>query len=77
MGLTAFFTNNFLAAHGTNRCRTHRRIGADILGDAGSLPNCVAEVVAVDAGSGGILGLVADAAGEDELLLFFVLDGVE
>lgn len=70
-------TEDRLTAHGAKRQRTHRWILANILSDAGSLSDGVAEFVAIDTEGSCVLGFVANAAVEDELLLFLVLYGIQ
>jgi hypothetical protein len=56
---------------------TNRWILADVLGDAGGLTDCIAELVAEDAGGGSVFVEVAGSAGELELVVCPVLLRVE
>jgi hypothetical protein len=64
--LTTDLAEDFLATHSAEVRETHRRILADVLGDAGGLADRVAQLMTENAGGGGRLAVPARPAGEVE-----------
>ena len=75
--LTASLAQNLLAAHGTNRHVTHRRIRTDVLSDAGRLADGVAQFVPEHAGGVGFGHVGAGGACVEEFLGGFVFAWIE